>query len=589
MAALALLAGVGGWLLVATSEHLGRPVEYGLLVANVILSTFAAAIYWLVRRPGNRVGLLLLALAVAYTGISLQGAGNPLLHSIGVLFDAIVFFLAYFVVFAFPEGRLNRPLDRLLIAAVSVFLLVSFLPWFLFSPVVFGGAPLAVCNAACPENALMIANRPAWADGFGTLEDYLAVALAAAIAGALVYRLAAASRPRRRTLVPVYIPALVLTVVFGTFRAASVGLVDLDAASRDVLGWFLTGARGTLSYGFLLAIVQTAFFAGVALKRMVGELGSDPNAVHLRALVAGALDDPSLELAFRVGGTDRFVDSGGDPIDPGRVAPGRSAAPVGRQGDTVAYILYDDALDQDPELVEAAARTMLLALEHGQLAAELETTIGDLRASRARTIAAGDAERRRIERDLHDGAQQHLIALRVRLGLASELAEESPELARARLAQVGDELEEVLEELRRLAHGIYPSLLVDHGLADALAAVARRSSPPAAFEASGIGRYPQEIEAGVYFCCLEALQNVGKHAGPAARARIRLWQSSGRLGFEVRDDGVGYDVDSVRDRGGGLANMGDRLGALGGALTVDSTPGHGTKVRGSVPVPGSSA
>jgi len=581
---LGLLAGVGGFLLVSTSDHLVRPVAYGLLVANVVVGTVGVALYWLVRRPGNRVGLLLLALGVAYAGISLQGAANPLAHSIGVLFDGVVFALAYYVVFAFPEGRITRPLERLLVGATVLVLLASFIPWFFFSPVVSGGAPLATCNAACPENALMIADRPTLASGLGTLEQYLAVALALAIGIALVYRLTTATRPRRRALIPVYVPALVLTIVFGTFQATGVGLIDLDRASVDVLGWFLTGARGTMSYGFLLALVQTAFFAGVALKRMVVHLGGDPDAAHLRAMVGEALDDPSLELAFRVGAPGGFVDSSGHPIDPAHIAAGRSATAVERKGETVAFIIHDDGLDQDPELVQAAGLTMLLALENGRLGTDLATTIGELRASRARTVAAGDAERRKIERDLHDGAQQHLVALRVQLGLASELAETDPELARARMSEFGHELEQILDELRRLAHGIYPSLLVDYGLVDALAAVGRRASPPANVEANGLGRYPHEIEAAVYFCCLEGLQNVGKHAGPDARTEMRIRESDGRLTFEISDDGDGYDVERTSNRGTGLTNMTDRIGALGGTLTVQSTPGGGTTVRGSVPL-----
>jgi signal transduction histidine kinase len=584
VATLGLLTGVGGFILVATSDHLVRPLAYGLLVANVVVGTVGVALYWLVRRPGNRVGLLLLALGVAYAGISLQGAGNPFAHSIGVLFDAVVFALTYYVVFAFPEGKLTHRIERLLLAATVLVLLVSFIPWFFFSPVVSGGAPLATCTAACPENALMIADRPTLASGLGTLEQYLAVALAMAIGIALFYRLATATRPRRRALIPVYVPALVLTIVFGTFQAAGVGLIDLDSASVDVLGWFLTVARGTMSYGFLLALVQTALFAGVALKRMVIHLGDDPDAAHLRAMVGEALDDPSLELAFRVGGSGGFLDSSGHPIDPAHIAAGRSATAVERKGETVAFIIHDDGLDQDPELVRVAGLTMLLALENGRLGTDLASTIGELRASRARTVAAGDAERRKIERDLHDGAQQHLVALRVQLGLASELAETDPELAKARMNEFGDELEQILDELRRLAHGIYPSLLVDYGLVDALAAVARRASPPAKVEADGVGRYPQEIEAAVYFCCLEGLQNVGKHAGPDARAVTRVREDDGHLTFEISDDGDGYDVEQARSTGTGFTNMSDRIGALGGTLTVQSAPGVGTTVRGSVPL-----
>ncbi len=582
--AVGLTVGVGGTILVATSDHLERPLAYGLQIGNVILGTVAVALYWLVRRPGNRIGMLLLALAAAFAGVSLQGAADPLVHSIGVLFDAVVFALAYYLVFAFPQGRLTRPIERLLVAAILVFLLASFLPWFLFSPVVSGGAPLATCNAGCPENALMIADRPSLAAGTGTLEEYLAVTLSVAIGAALVYRLATATRPRRRALLPVYVPALVLTIVFGTFRAANVGLIELDAGSVDVLGWFLTVARGTLSYGFLLAIVQTAFFAGVALKRMVAHLGDDPDAARLRALVADALDDPSLELAFRIGGSGRLVDSSGDPVDLAAVRAGRSVTAVERGGEQVAFIVHDDGLDQDPELVRAAGQTMLLALDNGRLQADLEETMEELRGSRARTVAAGDAERRRLERDLHDGAQQHLVALRVQAALAGELAETNPELAKARMLKLGRELEDVVDELRALAQGVYPSLLRDFGLVDALAPVAGRASPPARLDAKGIGRYPDETEAAVYFCCLEALQNAGKHAGGAARAVIRLRDGDGRLSFEIRDDGDGFDPQRASGRGSGLTNMRDRVGALGGTLAVRSSPGLGTTIAGSVPL-----
>ena len=186
-----------------------------------------------------------------------------------------------------------------------------------------------------------------------------------------------------------------------------------------------------------------------------------------------------------------------------------------RNGETVAVITYDSALNTDPELVRAASQAVLLALEHGRLQTELRSTNAELRASRARIVAAGDAQRSKIERDLHDGAQQHLIALRIKVGLASESAEEDPQVAK-RFADVGSELEEILQELRDLAQGLYPPVLREFGLRDALASVSRRSVPPARSEAAAIGRYPEDIESAVYFCCLEGLQNVGKHAGPGA-------------------------------------------------------------------------
>jgi signal transduction histidine kinase len=246
-------------------------------------------------------------------------------------------------------------------------------------------------------------------------------------------------------------------------------------------------------------------------------------------------------------------------------------------------IVHDEALKTEPELVATAGQALLLTIENGRLMTELESTTAELRASRARAVTAGDAERRRIERDLHDGAQQHLVALRIRVGLASELAKADPQVA-LRLADLGTELEEILQELRDLAQGLDPPVLRQFGLREALASVTRRSGHPAKLEAATTRRYSEDIEAAVYFCCLEGLQNVGKHAGVDARAVICLWERGDQLSFEIRDDGVGYNVEPARSSGQGLANMSDRIAALGGTLSVESTIGRGTTVRGMLPV-----
>jgi signal transduction histidine kinase len=347
------------------------------------------------------------------------------------------------------------------------------------------------------------------------------------------------------------------------------------------VGWFVTVSRIVLPFGFLLAIVQTTFFAAAALKRIVGRMAENPNATRLRATLADALDDPALEIAFQVDPAGGYVDSNGEPIDP-TPAPGRSATPVRRNGEAVAVIVHDDALNTDPELVDVAGQALLLALENDRLANELRLTNAELRETRARIVSAGDSERRKIERDLHDGAQQHLVALRIKVALACELAD--PQVAR-RLADVGDELEEILSELRDLAQGLYPPSLRLYGLRQALANVARRSSPPATVQAStSLGRYSEDVEAAVYFCCVESLQNVGKHAGTGARAVVRLWEDDGRLCFEIEDDGKGYDVAAAAGMGSGATNMTDRMASVGGTLDVESVRGRGTVVRGALPV-----
>ena len=207
--------------------------------------------------------------------------------------------------------------------------------------------------------------------------------------------------------------------------------------------------------------------------------------------------------------------------------------------------------------------------------------IEDLRASRQRLVAAQDGERRKIERNLHDGAQQQLVALAIRLKMARSLAARDPERADETLEQMQGELAAALDTLRDLARGIYPPLLADQGLAAALDAQARRGGVPVTIDAGSIGRFPPEVEAAVYFCALEALQNISKYA-KASKAEVRLWVRGDELAFSVTDDGTGFDPAATR-LGSGLQNMGDRLAALDGTLEIRSRPGAGTTIVGRIP------
>ena len=222
-----------------------------------------------------------------------------------------------------------------------------------------------------------------------------------------------------------------------------------------------------------------------------------------------------------------------------------------------------------------------LVLKNVGLTAELLARLEDLRASRQRLVAAQDDERRKLERNLHDGAQQNLVALKVKLGLAEMFVEKDPARAKRTLAELKVDTDEALGTLRDLARGIYPPLLADKGLVAALESQARKATLPVQVEADGVGRYPQEVEAAVYFCCLEALQNVQKYAA-AKSAVMKLDGSESVLTFEVTDDGQGFDEASVK-RGAGLTNMTDRIDALGGRLEVSSTPERGTRIHGSLP------
>jgi signal transduction histidine kinase len=250
----------------------------------------------------------------------------------------------------------------------------------------------------------------------------------------------------------------------------------------------------------------------------------------------------------------------------------------------------EELSEKDDETLSLLARQMGLAVHDISLGSALEASTDalrrqadELRESRARVVAAADAERRRIERDLHDGAQQHLIGLVVNVQVARELAVSDPSGARVVLDELSKNIHAAIEEVRDLAHGIYPPLLIDRGLPHAVLAALERAPVHGRVDAAGIGRYAVDLEATVYFCCLEAIQNVGKHAGPDARVSIRIWEEDATLLFEVADDGCGFEPGTHRG-GVGLANMRDRVGALGGQLHVATAAGEGTHVVGGVPL-----
>ena len=237
---------------------------------------------------------------------------------------------------------------------------------------------------------------------------------------------------------------------------------------------------------------------------------------------------------------------------------------------------------KSPSCCRPPGAIALLAQENAELEAGWRYSLSELRESRNRIVAASEIERRRLERDLHDGAQQRLVALRIRLALAREQVEAGT-AGSAKLGELEGDLDEAIQELRDLAHGIFPSLLADRGLLAALRAVALRGPRRVELTGRRVGRYPPEIESAVYYCCLEALQNATKHAGPDAHVAASLHGENGHLRLEVRDDGPGFDLGAVR-AGVGLRNMEDRLGAVHGRLTIVTSPGNGTLISGVVPI-----
>ena len=323
--------------------------------------------------------------------------------------------------------------------------------------------------------------------------------------------------------------------------------------------------------------------------------------------VAAMVPHRQLE-SYSVGDKERAVVSragvsGGTWLDiwlPGLVAPAATAttrvAPIAHSGELLGLIACERAPDaaafteDDDRVLTELARQVGLALHNVQLDTalqasldELRETNEELRASRVRIVAAGDAERRKLERNLHDGAQQHLVALAVKLRLAKDAVPDDPAYAESMIDEIRLDLQDAIAELRALAHGIFPPLLMSGGLGEALPAAAARAALPTSTDIT-VGRHSGEVEAAVYFCCMEALQNAGKHGGADASAVVRVWETDRALHWEVTDDGPGFDPVSVAGAGHGFVNMRDRMGSFGGTIDVVSAVGAGTTIRGHVPL-----
>ena len=338
------------------------------------------------------------------------------------------------------------------------------------------------------------------------------------------------------------------------------------------MSWVLIGARVILPLGFLAALFQAELFAGAVRGRLLEQLLPRPSPPQWRDAVAAALDDPPVRIGFWDPAANRYREADGAEVTVPASGAGRSRVEARRDGQPVAAMVIDDALAEDPELVRAAASATVLAVENGNLE-------GQLRASRLRVREVGAAERKRIEDNLHDSAQQRLVALQIKLAMASERTT-APE--QAELQRFGAEVDQVLEEVRTAAKGVVPPELARHGVAAALRSLVRSGVMPVTVEDRGFGRRSELVETTVYFCCAEALQNATKHAGASASASVLLSHSDGWVLFSVEDNGAGFDPHPVA-RGHGLNNMSDRLAAAGGSLTLDSAEGQGTRMSGRLP------
>jgi signal transduction histidine kinase len=578
----AILAGAA-FAIAVTSGFLRYPAWLGLHHANLILGPVIVGLYWWRRRPASRLGPLLVIFGFITAPGMLQGATSSYLYSVGVFTDAPVFSMTLYLLLAFPTGRLRGRTDRAIVAATALLLLCSYAAYLLLSPQVAGGGPIAACRDTCPDNSWFITTLPGLTDPLATIREYGGSALALATAAVLVSRFVRGNPPQRRALAWVGSIGVVFCLTFAAYHLQR-RIWPSDTDLRPWLQWTLAVARASVAWGMLVALAAAELYGGRLLARLVDSVLQRTEPAELERTVAAALDDPTLRLGFWSPDHEMYVDASGAQLAAPDPRSGRTLTEVSREGQKAVAVLHDEQLREGPELVQAAGAAALLARENARLEGDLREVIADLRGSRARLVAASDAERRRLERDLHDGAQQQFIAFRMKLGMIRDDAVES--LFRLRLGELDSDLERALDALRALALGIYPAVLADEGLGAALGEIGDRADIPVTVAAT-VGRFPLEVESAMYYCALEALQNAGKHAGPGAATVILVDVVDGALQLTVRDRGWGFDT-AMTPPGEGLRNMRDRIGAIGGELVVHSVPGRGTVVRARVPADRSS-
>jgi signal transduction histidine kinase len=334
---------------------------------------------------------------------------------------------------------------------------------------------------------------------------------------------------------------------------------------------------GLAPAAFLIGLL-TARLARSSLADLLLEMRANPAPADLRDALARTLRDPSLTLAYWLAEFDSWADVDGRPMELAQREDGRAVTLVDRDGQHMAALLHDASLQEEPELLEAVSAAAGIALENGRLHAELGARLEELRGSRVRVIEAGQKERQRLERNLHDGAQQRLVALSLELNLLKRRLDGDP-VASTRIEHARTEIAMSLEELRDVARGLHPAVVSGHGLAVALESLAARAPVPVQLTVELEERLPEPLEVAAYYLISESLANIGKHA-QATSATIDVTRCNGEVIVEVVDDGIG---GADTERGTGLRGLADRVEALDGRLRVWTPPGHGTRVRAEIP------
>jgi signal transduction histidine kinase len=547
----------GTLVLALASSQLDRLGLRSLLVGWIVVPYVVSGILAWWRRPASRLGPLMVATGFATALAPLQWVDQPMLYSVGHLFDMLPAALFLHVFLAFPTGKLSGTAERVVVIACYV--------------AVLGLQVVKILLGITPDSVLAISSNPEvanWVEGF-----QLCIVAALLLVGAalLFLRRRRDGRTRRR-------PTALIVDAFGLALVMLALLYVAGALSWpafDTIRLVTLASLGLAPIAFLFALLDARLARG-QVAALVVELHAHPTE-DLQAPLSRALRDPSLKLAYWLPEYGSWADQNGQILPTPQADHRRALRIVSRDDEPMAALLFDRSLSDEPELVDAVAAAAGIALQNGRLQAELRARLEELRGSRVRVLEAGQRERQRLERNLHDGAQQRLVALSLELGLLGERSDTDPE-TRARLARAKAEVAASLAELRDVARGIYPAVLTNHGLAVALESLAGAAAVPVQLDVDLPGRLPEPVEVAAYYVVSESLTNAGKHAR-ATSVNVQVRRAGGAVLVVVADDGVGGADPAT---GSGLRGLSDRVEALGGRLSIVTSP-DGTVVTAEIP------
>ena len=575
-AALCVVAGlaavvVGVALLALTPEAQRLPAggrATPVLIVVIGWSSVALAGYALRRRPDSPFGVVAGAFGLCVLASGLYIADAPLPFLLSTVADPLVFATFVHLLLCFPTGRLQDAASRVVVRA-------------LYAVVAVGGAATVLLDAdldqagcdGCPANVALLYDAPGLVGPLHDIERALVALLAVAALLVVGRRWRRAGAFERRAYAPLLVAGAVV-LALGLASAATQDLGGSAGLQRAAQIVFIASFAG-LPAAFLLGLMRSRFFRTATVSRLLERLTAERRTEGLSGALGAALGDPTVEVAHWLAEGDDgagYVDSSGRQFALPDGDDARVATEVTHLGHRVGVLVHDGALAGDPQLLAAATGATALALVNERLEVELRARVEALRESRARVVAAGDAERRRLGRDLHDGAQQRLVALLIDLQLAHDRVDDD---GRELVSSALEHARAAVVELRELAAGIHPAVLSQRGLGAAIETLAARSPVPVELELRLDQRLPERVETAAYFVVAEALTNVAKYAR-ATHARVGVRRERGRAVVEVVDDGVG---GARADGGSGLRGLADRVGAVDGTLEVRSPPGLGTIVR----------